>query len=76
MNLVACESKTIVSCEVRDLWSHPCPGNSVAIGRAVVPGGGGGDSGTEGGRTRVTNFAEEGVFFKGQSCIMPRLPKH
>ena len=26
-------------------------------------GGGGGHSGTEGGRTRVTYFAEEGVFF-------------
>ena len=24
------------SCEVRDLWSHPWPGNWVAIGRAVV----------------------------------------
>ena len=28
-----------------------------------IPGGGGGHSGTEGGRTRVTYFAEEGVFF-------------
>ena len=30
--------------------------------------GGGGHSGTEGGRTRVTYFAEEGVFFKISTC--------
>ena len=38
---------------------------------------GGGDenpySGTEGGRTRVTCFAEEGVFFKTSAC--PRFCK-
>ena len=28
------------------------------------PGGGGGHSGTQGGRTLVTYFAEEGVFFE------------
>ena len=32
--------------------------------RTSPGGGGGGDSGTEGGRTRVTYFVEEGVFFK------------
>ena len=31
--------------------------------QGVFPGGGGGHSGTEGGRTRVTYFAEEGVLF-------------
>ena len=31
-------------------------------------GGGGGHSGTEGGRTRVTYFAEEGVFLKTSAC--------
>ena len=30
----------------------------------ALPGGGGGHSGTEGGRTLVTYFAEEGVFFE------------
>ena len=30
--------------------------------------GGGGHSDTEGGRTRVTYFAEEGVFFKTSAC--------
>ena len=29
----------------------------------TLPGGGGGHSGTEGGRTFVTYFAEKGVFF-------------
>ena len=37
------------------------------------PAGGGGHSGTEGGRTRVTYFAEEGVFFKTSAC--PRFCK-
>ena len=35
--------------------------------------GGGGHSGTEGGRTFVTYFAEEGVFFKTSAC--PRFCK-
>ena len=35
--------------------------------------GGGGHSGTEGGRARVTYFAEEGVFFKTSAC--PRFVK-
>ena len=35
--------------------------------------GGGGHSDTEGGRTRVTHFAEEGVFFKTSAC--PRFCK-
>ena len=39
----------------------------------TIPGGGGGHSGTEGGRTRVTYFAEEGVFFKTSAC--PRFCK-
>ena len=30
----------------------------------MLPGGGGGLSGTEGGHTQVTHFAEERVFFK------------
>ena len=34
----------------------------------TIPEGGGGHSGTEGGRTRVTYFAEEGVFFKTSAC--------
>ena len=37
------------------------------------PGGGGGHSGTEGGRTFVTYFAKEGVFFKTSAC--PRFCK-
>ena len=36
-------------------------------------GGGGGHSGTDGGRTRVTYFAEEGVFFNTSAC--PRFCK-
>ena len=36
-------------------------------------GGGGGHSGTEGGCTCVTYFAEEGVFFKTSAC--PRFCK-
>ena len=28
--------KATFSCEVRDLWSHPCPGHWVEIGRSVV----------------------------------------
>ena len=36
-------------------------------------GGGGGHSGTEGDRSRVTYFAEEGVFFKTSAC--PRFSK-
>ena len=31
-------------------------------------GGGGGHPGTEGGRTRVTYFSEEGFFFKTSAC--------
>ena len=34
------------------------------LGDEEYPGGGGGHSGTEGGRTLVTYFAEEGVFFE------------
>ena len=39
----------------------------------IFPGGGGGGggrghSGTEGGRTRITYFAEEGVFIKTSAC--------
>ena len=29
-------TNAMFSCEARDLWSHPCSGNWVAIGRAVV----------------------------------------
>ena len=38
-------------------------------------GGGGGHSGTEGGRTRVTYFAEEGVFLKTSACPRQRIIK-
>ena len=58
---------------------QPCPGGWVAIGRVYVCArsfsagikcrhciarGGGGHSGSEGGRILVTYFAEEGVFFE------------
>ena len=38
--------------------------NSCPTLRSFPGGGGGGHSGTEGGRTLVTYFAEEGVFFE------------
>ena len=57
--------------------------NAFLLGRPLRPrggGGGGGDdffsldhSGPEGGRTCVTYFAEEGVFFKTSAC--PRFCK-
>ena len=45
--------------------------HTIKLISGIFPGGGGGGeglSGTEGGRTPVTYFAEEGVFFKTSAC--------
>ena len=37
MSHVSCESKLyMVSCEVKELWLHSCPGNWLEIRRAVL----------------------------------------
>ena len=44
------------------------PAETRTLPQLSPPPGGGGHSGTEGGRTRVTYFAKEGVFFKTSAC--------